>query len=80
MLDCAIDELPVLLGELRNERTPHEVDARHFAGPGAAPVAIIGVEGAACHEDREWARLSTVQAYADLLESFGRSFAGEGAR
>ncbi len=50
------------------------------AGPGAAPVAIIGVEGAACHEDREWARLSTVQAYADLLESFGRSFAGEGAR
>ena len=66
--------------EIPMQRMQGATDARHFAGPGAAPVAIIGVEGAACHEDREWARLSTVQAYADLLESFGRSFAGEGAR
>ena len=61
------------------KRMQGATDARHFTGPGAAPVAIVGIEGGACHEEREWASLSSIQAYADLLESFGRSFAAEGA-
>lgn len=61
--------------EIPMRRMQGATDARHFAGPGSAPVAIIGVEGGACHEEREWASLSAIQAYADLLESFGRSFA-----
>ena len=61
-------EIPVI-------RMQGATDARHFAGPGAAPVAIVGIEGGACHEDREWASLPSIRAYAGLLESFGRSFA-----
>ena len=50
-------------------------DARHFAGPGAAPVAMIGVEGWRCHDEGEGATLASIRAYADLLVSFARSFA-----
>ena len=48
-------------------------DARHFAGPGAAPVAMIGVEGWRCHDEGEGATLASIQAYAGLLETFARS-------
>ena len=48
-------------------------DARHFAGPGAAPVAMIGVEGWRCHDEGEGATLSSIQAYADFLEGFART-------
>ena len=50
-------------------------DARHFAGPGAAPVAMIGIDGHGCHEDGEEAELPSIAAYADMLVSFARSFA-----
>jgi len=50
-------------------------DARHFTGPGAAPVAMIGVEGWRCHDEGEGATLASIRAYADLLVSFARSFA-----
>ena len=48
-------------------------DARHFGGPGAAPVAMIGVEGWRCHDEGEGATLSSIQAYADFLEGFART-------
>ena len=50
-------------------------DARHFTGPGAAPVAMIGVEGWRCHDEGEGATLASICAYADLLVAFARSFA-----
>lgn len=50
-------------------------DARHFTGPGASPVAMIGVEGWRCHDEGEGATLASIRAYADLLVSFARSFA-----
>ena len=55
-------------------------DARHFAGPGAAPVAMIGVEGWRCHDEGEGATLASIQAYADLLVAFVRDFAPGAAR
>ena len=48
-------------------------DARHFAGPGAAPVAMIGVDGWSCHEDGEGVLLPSIGAYADLIASFART-------
>ena len=55
-------------------------DARHFTGPGAAPVAMIGVEGWRCHDEGEGATLASIQAYADLLVAFVRDFAPGAAR
>ena len=49
-------------------------DARHFGGPGAAPVAMIGIEGWRCHDEGEGATLASLQAYAGLLVDFGRTF------
>lgn len=42
-------------------------DARHFAGPGAAPVAILGIEGGCAHAESEWADLASIGAYARFL-------------
>ena len=64
--------------EIPMARMHGATDARHFAGPGAAPVAMIGVEGWRCHDEGEGATLASIQAYADLLVSFGRSFAAPG--
>ena len=61
--------------EIPMSRMHGATDARHFAGPGAAPVAMIGVEGWRCHDEGEGATLASIRAYADLLVSFGRSFA-----
>jgi succinyl-diaminopimelate desuccinylase len=61
--------------EIPMARMHGATDARHFSGPGAAPVAMIGVEGWRCHDEGEGATLASIQAYADLLVSFGRSFA-----
>ncbi|MBQ9726977.1 MAG: M20/M25/M40 family metallo-hydrolase [Kiritimatiellae bacterium] len=61
--------------EIPMKRMHGATDARHFAGPGAAPVAMVGIDGRACHEDAEEASLSSIAAYADLFASFARSFA-----
>ena len=61
--------------EIPMARMHGATDARHFAGPGAAPVAMIGVEGWRCHDEGEGATLASIRAYADLLVSFARSFA-----
>lgn len=66
--------------EIPMKRMHGATDARHFAGPGAAPVAMVGVEGGACHEDGEWADLPSIAAYADMLVGFARSFAPGSAR
>ncbi|MBQ3810833.1 MAG: M20/M25/M40 family metallo-hydrolase [Kiritimatiellae bacterium] len=59
--------------EIPMKRMQGATDARHFAGPGAAPVAIIGIEGGACHEEREWASLSSIDAYAGFLADYART-------
>ena len=59
----ARDDIPFL-------RMDGATDARHFAAPGAAPVAILGVHGGSCHRDDEWLDLASVSAYADLIVSF----------
>ncbi len=58
--------------EIPMKRMQGATDARHFAGPGAAPVAIIGIEGGACHNDGEWASLVAIQAYATFLADFAQ--------
>lgn len=59
--------------EIPMKRMHGATDARHFAAPGAAPVAIVGIEGGGCHEDGEWASLSSIAAYAGLLADFART-------
>lgn len=49
-------------------------DARHFTGPDAAPVAILGIGGRGCHTSDESASLSTIEAYAGFLAGFGRTW------
>ena len=60
--------------EIPMKRMHGATDARHFAGPGAAPVAIVGIDGGSCHEDGEWVSLSSIEAYARFLADFGRTF------
>ena len=48
-------------------------DARHFAGPGAAPVAIVGIDGGACHEDGEWVSVPSIDAYARFFADWAKT-------
>ncbi len=59
--------------EIPMKRMQGATDARHFAGPGAAPVAMIGIEGGCCHNDGEWASLPSIPAYAGFLADFART-------
>ena len=41
-------------------------DARHF-GRSKAPVAVLGIEGGACHTDAEWVGIAGIGQMADVL-------------
>lgn len=58
---------------IRMERMHGATDARHFAGPGSAPVAVVGIDGGACHEDGEWASLASIEAYARFFADWAKT-------